>query len=290
MVDECYIPGLKREALVATSRKKIVVDGSGTGTRTEAKDAARSAGLRRGLQILCLFSEVRPEWGVSEIAREMKIHKSRVHRSLKTLEDMGFLRKTPDNRRYLMGFKTFEIGSLAGRLTNRMVWARHDLRQLARRLKATVSLRLVVDDDLLVVDMIESLDHLPAHMPQGARVPLNYGAGGQVLAAFLSDEAIRVLIRKHGLPRYTAKSLTREADFLSAVRRVRREGYAVSHGETIPGSFSVAAPIVAPEGTLAAVLVVSRPLDGLSRSAIKAFAASTVEAAQQLSRRAVEAA
>jgi len=275
---------------VAAVRKKTVSPKPEAGGRAEAKDATRSAGLRRGLQILCLFSEARPEWGVSEIAREMKVHKSRIHRSLKTLEDMGFLRKTPDTRRYLMGFKTFEIGSLAGRLTNRMAWARHDLRQLARRLKATVSLRLVVDDDLLVVDMIESLDHLPAHMPQGARVPLNYGAGGQVLAAFLSDDAIRALIRKHGLPRYTAKSLTQEADFLDAVRRVRREGYAVSDGETIPGSFSVAAPIVAPDSTLAAVLVVSRPLNDLSRSAIKAFAATTVETANQLSRRLIEAA
>ena len=277
---------------MAAIRKKTVSVSArqGTGVRVETKDATRSAGLRRGLQILCLFSEARPEWGVSEIAREMNVHKSRIHRSLKTLEDMGFLRKTPDTRRYLMGFKTFEIGSLAGRLTNRMAWARHDLRQLASKLKATVSLRLVVDDDLLVVDMIESLDHLPAHMPQGARVPLNYGAGGQILAGFLTDDAIRALIRKHGLPRYTAKSLTQESDFLSAVRRVRREGYAVSDGETIPGSFSVAAPIVAPEGKLAAVLVVSRPLDGLSRSAIKVFAASTVEAAHQLSQRAIEAA
>jgi IclR family transcriptional regulator, KDG regulon repressor len=275
---------------VAAVRKRTVPPKPEASRRAEVKDATRSAGLRRGLQILCLFSEARPEWGVSEIAREMKVHKSRIHRSLKTLEDMGFLRKTPETRRYLMGFKTFEIGSLAGRLTNRMAWARHDLRQLARRLKATVSLRLVVDDDLLVVDMIESLDHLPAHMPQGARVPLNYGAGGQVLAAFLSDNAIRALIRKHGLPRYTAKSLTQEADFMDAVRRVRREGYAVSDGETIPGSFSVAAPIVAPDGILAAVLVVSRPLNDLSRSEIKAFAATTVETANQLSRRLIEAA
>ncbi len=275
---------------MAAGIKKIVGRKPVTGARVEAKGAARSAGLRRGLQILCLFSEARPEWGVSEIAREMKVHKSRIHRSLKTLEDMGFLRRTADTRRYLMGFKTFEIGSLAGRLTNRMAWARHDLRLLAQRLKATVSLRLVVDDDLLVVDMIESLDHLPAHTPQGARVPLNYGAGGQVLAAFLTDDAIRALIRRHGLPRYTAKSLTQETDFLGAVRRVRREGYAVSEGETIPGSFSVAAPIVAPDATLIAVLVVSRPLGELSRSGIRAVAASTVEAAQQLSRRAIEAA
>lgn len=257
--------------------------------RSTAKSASRSAGLRRGLEILCLFSEGRPEWGVSEVARELGVHKSRAHRAVKTLEDLGFVRKNPINRRYAMGFKAFEVGSLAGRLTNDMAWARYDLQQLARRLQATVSLRLVVDDDLLVVDMIESLDGVQ-HMPQGVRVPLNYGAGGQVLAAYRSDDQVRALIRKHGLPRYTAKSLTREGDFLDAVRRVRRQGYAVSEGETIPGSFSVAAPIVGGRGKLVAVLVASHMLKGMTRAAIRGFAETVLDTAEAISRRSVAAA
>ena len=253
------------------------------------KNAGRSAGLRRGLEILCLFSEARPEWGISEIAREMNLHKSRIHRSIKTLEEMGFLRRDPGSRRYLMGFKTFEVGSLAGRLTNRMAWARPELRQLARKLKATVSLRLVVDDDLLVVDMIESLTHLPTHIPQGARVPLNYGAGGQVMAAFRPDAESRRLIRKYGLPRFTDKSLTTEMKFFAAVKRVRLQGYAISEGETKPGSFSVGAPILGPDGLLTAVLVVSRPLGAMGRTEIKAFAEVASETARLLTRRCLKA-
>lgn len=287
LAGECYIPTLKGVG-VSTTKKKIVSSQAKVKTRVEAKNAARSAGLRRGLEILCLFSDSKPEWGISEIARHLATHKSRIHRSVKTLEDMGFLRKNPVTRRYTPGLKTFEVGSLAGRLTNRMRWARRDLKLLARKLEATVSLRQVVDDDLLVVDMIESLDHLPAHLPQGARAPLNYGAGGQVLAAFRSDEEVRRLIRRHGLPRYTSKSLTREGDFFSAVRRVRRQGYAISKGETFPDAFSVAAPITGRNGELLAVLVASRPLRGLSPSTIDKYAAATVETANALSHRCME--
>ncbi len=276
-----------------TNRRRTVKSASGSAAATPgragSKGASRSAGLRRGLEILCLFSDGRPEWGVSEIARALGVHKSRAHRAIKTLEDMGFVRKNPASRRYSMGIRAFEVGSLAGRLTNSMAWARYDLQQLARRLQATVSLRLVVDDDLLVVDMIESRDQLQ-HMPQGARVPLNYGAGGQVLAAFRKDESVRALIRRHGLPRYTAKSLTLEGDFMDAVRRARRQGYAVSEGETIPGSFSVAAPITEPGGRLIAVVVASRMLKGMSRAAIEAFSQAVVDAAAAISRRCVKAA
>ncbi len=247
--------------------------------------AARSAGLRRGLEILSLFSEGRPELGVSEVARELGVHKSRVHRAIKTLEDMCYLRRDPRTRRYCLGYKAFEIGALAGRHSNTMSWARAQLRELAARFNASVSLRLVDDTDLLIVDTVETDDDPELHVPTGARIPLNYGAGGQVRAAFLSDDEIRELVAKHGLPRYTLKSITTEADFLKAVHATRARGYAVSEGETVPGSFSVAAPIVDPSGALTAVLVGSRRKLGFTRPRILAFARAAVEMADLISAR-----
>ena len=251
--------------------------------RTQRQDPARSAGLRRGLEILGLFSDARPEWGITEVARELGVLKSQIHRAIKTLEDMRYLRRDPATRRYCLGFKAFEIGTCAGRQTNRMIWARPHLKRLARKLDATVSLRLKDDIDLLIVDLIEGTDDPGAHLPQGARVPLNYGAGGQVLAASYPDGKVLAIVKKHGLPRYTLKSITKPADFLAAVRRVRRQGYAVSLEETVPGSFSVAAPIHATDGSLAAVLVAARPLKGLPKGNLDAFVAAVTETAQRIS-------
>ena len=247
--------------------------------------AARSAGLRRGLEILSLFSELRPELGVSEVARELGVHKSRVHRAIKTLEDMCYLRRDPRSRRYCLGYKAFEIGALAGRHSNTMSWARPQLRELASRFDASVSLRLVDDTDLLIVDTVESVDDPDLHVPTGARIPLNYGAGGQVRAAFLPDAQIRELIALHGLPRYTLKSITSEAEFLKAVHATRERGHAVSEGETVPGSFSVAAPIVDPSGVLTAVLVGSRRKTGFTPARVAEFARAAVETANLISAR-----
>jgi len=254
-------------------------------TQRAPRAADRSAGLRRGLQILSLFSDSRPELGVSEVARELGMHKSRVHRAIKTLEDMCYLRRDPRTRRYCLGYKAFEIGALAGRHSNTMSWARAQLRELAARFEASVSLRLVDDTDLLIVDTVETVDDPELHVPTGARIPLNYGAGGQVRAAFLPDERIRALIAMHGLPRYTLRSITTEAEFLKAVRATRERGYAVSEGETVPGSFSVAAPIVDRSGALTAVLVGSRRTLGFTRPRILEFARTAVETADRISAR-----
>lgn len=251
--------------------------------RAARQDPARSAGLRRGLEILGLFSDAKPEWGISEVARELGVLKSQIHRAIKTLEDMRYLRRDPATRRYCLGFKAFEIGTCAGRQTNRMVWARPYLKRLARDLDATVSLRLEDDIDLLIVDIIEGTDDPSSHLPQGARVPLNYGAGGQVLAASFPDSKVLKIIRKRGLPRYMLKSLTKPNEFLAAVRRVRRQGYAISKGETVPGSFSVAAPITSSERELVAVLVAARPLKGMSQSHIAKFISAVVETAAKIS-------
>jgi IclR family KDG regulon transcriptional repressor len=254
-----------------------------TNQKSPRQDPARSAGLRRGLEILGLFSDAKPEWGISEVARELGVLKSQIHRAIKTLEDMHYLRRDSKTRRYCLGFKAFEIGTLAGRQTNRMAWARPYLKKLARELDATVSLRLVDASDLLIVDIIEGMDDPSSHLPQGARVPLNYGAGGQVLAAFLSENKVLDIIRKHGLPRYTLKSLTNPADFLAAVRRVKRNGYAISKDETVPGSFSVAAPIVSTGRELIAVLVAARPLKRMTQAGIDKFITVVVETATRIS-------
>ena len=104
-----------------------------------------------------------------------------------------------------------------------------------------------------------------------------------MLAASYPDSRVLSIVKKHGLPRYTLKSITKPADFLAAVRRVRRQGYSISMEETVPGSFSVAAPINSPDGNLAAVLVAARPLKGLSKTHIDQFISSVVETAGKIS-------
>jgi DNA-binding IclR family transcriptional regulator len=59
----------------------------------------------------------------------------------------------------------------------------------------------------------------------------------------------------------------------------------VSEGETVPGSFSVAAPIVDPSGVLTAVLVGSRRKTGFTPGRVSEFARAAVETANLISAR-----
>src|SRR5262249_22925526 len=48
---------------------------------------------------------------ISAISRKLQIPKSSVHPILLTLEDLGFLAKTPDKGLYILGAKAVQLGS-----------------------------------------------------------------------------------------------------------------------------------------------------------------------------------
>ncbi len=231
-------------------------------------DAAnRSEGLRRGLEILGIFREPRPEWGVSEIAREMSLHKNQVHRTLKTLVDAGFLQRCPKSARYSLGFGAFELGVEAGRHINLIPEARPLIEELAEKLQATVSIRVEDGDDMVLVENMENPGRLKVYSSQGNRRSWNFvGSGSKVFSAYWPLERVERLYRKFGLPRFTKNSVTRKMDMLKEIARIRVQGYAVSNGERSLEILGVAAPVFKSDGVLIAVLVAAMPSAGISKS------------------------
>ncbi len=225
---------------------------------------ARSEGLRRGLEILGLFTDIRCEWGITEISREMGLHKSRVHRAVKTLEDVGFLRKDPKSQKYSLGIRAYDLGIVAARHFSLTPEARPLMQEVADETKAAVSIRVRDGSEIVIIESIESSGVLRVHTPPGARRPWDFGAGGKLFAAHLSTSEVTMMIENHGLGHYTDKSITDENDFFQELLVIRKTGYAVSEGEHILGVLSVAAPIMNLRGEMMAVFLASLPSTGLS--------------------------
>jgi len=59
--------------------------------------------VERAIAILKSFSLDRPERGVSELGRELGLHKSTVSRLMRTLEHGGLLSRSPETERYRLG-------------------------------------------------------------------------------------------------------------------------------------------------------------------------------------------
>ncbi len=247
--------------------------------------ANRSEGLRRGLEVLGIFKEPSPEWGVSEIARKFGLHKNQVHRTVKTLVDAGFLQKNSETSKYSLGFRAFELGVEAARRINLLPDARPILEKLASDLHATVSIRMEAGDEMVIVEEMENPGRLKVYSVQGNRRSWNFvGSGAKVFTAYWDPERVERLFRKFGLTRHTQNSIVRKSDMFKEIERIRKQGYAVSNGEHSPEILGVSAPILNAEGELSAVLVAAMPSAGISKSRHGEIAKKIVRCSKKISK------
>ena len=66
--------------------------------------------VNRAIQILGLFSLAKPQLGITEISRALKLHKGTVQGLVRTLTDQGFLEQDHYSRKYQLGPKVYELG------------------------------------------------------------------------------------------------------------------------------------------------------------------------------------
>lgn len=136
---------------------------------------------------LALFSEDRPEWGVSEAARALNISKTRTHALLSSLAHIGLLRRM-ETGRYRLGFRVLALSRvLLGHTPWREI-AGAEVRVLASRVGGTVT--LAAFDGLELVMLLEVPD-------RGWGAPPISRAAGQVMLAHRSPRTVQAVLGAH---------------------------------------------------------------------------------------------
>jgi DNA-binding IclR family transcriptional regulator len=175
--------------------------------------------------------------GVTELAGRVGLRKSSTHRLLVALARVQLVRYDAVARRYNLGFRVLRwTATWLDRLDVRTC-ALPYLRSIREKCEETVSLNLRDGHRRVAVERLETTRELRFVVDLGTPLPLHVGASGKAILAFLpADEVAEVLDGARLGPRARA-ALRRELE------GIRRLGSAVSLGERIPGSGSVAAPI-----------------------------------------------
>ena len=167
--------------------------------------------VNNALAVLESFSVERPEIGVTELSHTLGLGKSTVHRLLTSLASRGYVRKNPETERYCLGFKAFEVGSLAaGRGSIRDITAPF-LRSLMQATKETVHLGVLDESEVVYIDKIETDHPLQMYSRIGRRAPLHCTALGKSLAAWEADDWLDRFLRQR-LRAYTPLTLVQPAD------------------------------------------------------------------------------
>jgi len=238
--------------------------------------------IERAIAILKAFSTEKEELGVTELSRQLDLHKSTVSRLIASLQREGLVEENLVTRKYRLGMALVTLGGL--------VLQRLDVAQTARPLMATLSDMTQETVILAIKDDAEAVNVAQVPSPQmvkhiewvGRRTPLHCTAVGKVLLAY-SPVAEQQAFINRGLPRYTSNTITGPETLCQELERVREQGYAIGSEEFEVGLNEIAAPIRDHTGEVVASISVSGPAFRLSSDRFPSLAEHVQQSARTLS-------
>ncbi|MDQ0188937.1 IclR family transcriptional regulator [Alicyclobacillus cycloheptanicus] len=190
-----------------------------------------------------------------EIADALHVNKTTCLRVLKTLEREDFIRYDASTRRYSLGPYLIPLGNRAMQMIDSVAVAAGELEQVAQRTGlTTVLVERLRDDRLIYIAAAEPpRQEVRISVSVGQQYPVTVTAFGKCFLAYDDEEKIERLIRG-GLPKYTSNTVVDPDVLLADLARVRRNGYAISHGEAAEGISAIAAPVFNRDGRVEFVL------------------------------------
>jgi DNA-binding IclR family transcriptional regulator len=95
--------------------------------------------------------------------------------------------------------------------------------------------------------------------PVGSMFPAHCTAAGKAILAYMADDEIQELVRRHGLRQMTPFTITQMSVLKENLRMIRQRGYAVDHQELERGLSGVAAPVLSAHERVIASVGIAGP-------------------------------
>ena len=257
--------------------------GAGMAGREHASDAGPVQSVDRAVAILEILARD-GEAGVTEVARELGVHKSTASRLLAALDRRELVAQDAARGRFRLGLGILRLAGAAGRGLDLSQESRPVCRALAQEVGETVNLAILSGRDALYLDQVAGPAALSPHNWAGQRIPLHATSDGKVLLAFRPAAEI---LEHLDLPleRFTERTVIALPEFGLLLARVRECGYATAVDELEDGLTAVAAPVRNAEGTVIASISASGPSFRIPAERIPALASAVSHAASEISRR-----
>ena len=201
--------------------------------------------VTRALAVFDAFDAQRPSLTLQEIGKRIGMPKATTFRLANTLERAGFLVRL-DNQEYCLSLKMARLAGLVPSIMGICEVARPVMLDVNRRTGETITLNARSRHERIVVDVVDTPAPLMAVARAGEHIALVHGAVGRVLLAFLSEDKRPALLRGIIKAEGRAQDKTQKLDLpmlTGDLDRIRRQGYAATRGERVPGLTAIAVPI-----------------------------------------------
>lgn len=243
------------------------------------KPAGGVQSLERAFAILETMADAGGVISLSQLATDAKLPLPTIHRLVRTLVDLGYVRQEA-SRQYTLGPRLIRLGETTSRMLGR--WARPHMERLAAELGESVNLAMLDGDQIVYVGQVMASQNSMRMFTEVGRRVLPHSTGvGKAIMATMDPAEVRAVLARTGMPARTAHTITTPDDFLAELRRTLERGYALDEGEQEIGVRCVA--VAVPEAPQPLALSVSGPLPRMTEEFVARATGPLHQAAEAIS-------
>jgi IclR family acetate operon transcriptional repressor len=204
------------------------------GTAGWVAEQATVLSVDKALLIVELLMRDDGSWTAREIAAQMKINRTTVHRLLNALIHRGWIEKVDGTSGYRLGLRFLALAGVAVQTRDFVAEVRPTLERLSRLSRETVHLGVLDGFEVVHVDKVDSPEQVGVSSKIGTRaVPHVTGLGKALLAAGSEAYLAEYLAHARSLPvPYTVNDAAALRDDISLTRE---RGYSIDNEEASIG-------------------------------------------------------
>ena len=239
--------------------------------------------VNRAISILQVLARRGPT-AMTEIATELRIHKSTIFRLLSTLEARGLVDQNNNRGHYQLGYGLVQLAAGATRKLDLSVVSRRTLEALAEEVGESADIDILDHNAVVTIDQVMGPADMTTINWVGRRTPLHATSSGKVFLAHMpADERTVSLTGK--LERFTENTITSRRRLEEQLEAVRDQGYGFTVEEYQVGLAAVAAPIRDIDGQVVAAVGISGPNFRINPVTVPGLAEQVIAAAVEISQR-----
>jgi len=214
--------------------------------------------LEKCVRILTLFSKTRTIATVSHIAKQLGLPTSTTYRYIGMLKQSGLVEQTDQTGMYCLGTKILELARNVPK-KNLQELSLPIMGQLSRETGETVTLTGLRKYDGICLEKVDGHHAFRVSYERGTTFPLHAGASGKVLLAHLDPQEQEQIIKKLKYEKFSETTITEPNKLRAETTTIKKQGFALSNGEIIRGTYGIAAPIFSLSRKVIAALSISAP-------------------------------
>lgn len=212
--------------------------------------------IDRAFQVLKALA-VQPS-GITDLAQRVGLPKSTVARMLSSLEEQGAVTRDPEGSSFSIGMGLVELAGAIDATAALATAVRPHLVWLSDQLGEASGFSVPTGYGIQYMVQVESPNPVQVRDYTGLTVPMHVGPSGLCVMALWPPEEVERYLRRP-LERYTAHTMVEPARIRARLEDIRGAGHCWIYEEFAEGINSVAAPVIAENGSALGAIHVHGP-------------------------------